>query len=580
MRLSFFLLFLTSTLFLFNSCNDDVQEKPSENFTVTARISKDPGFLNPVKSSGSTESIINQYIFLPLANYHPQSLQLIPVLLESIPEGIIDESDAFPGTVRFDCIIKKEAIWENGTDITGYDYLFTIKTILLDHLKVNPSLKSLFTQMQSVEINPKDPKHFSIYVNKDYFLAKELALFSEVLPEHIYDQAKTLRQFDIVKMHEKESEILSDSLQKFVDFFNHADCGRKIVKGSGPYYLEEWQTNQKLLLNRIENYWGNDFPNNPYLNAYPESIIFSVIPNDNSAITALKSENIDLLYRLDGVNYSKLIQEAKLKEKLDFYNPAQLRYYYVGINNHSPFFNDKRARRALAHLMDLDAFIQNQENGHGVRLQGPIHPIRTYFNDSLQPIPPDPEKAKALLKDAGWVDSNQNGTIDKVIDGQLTEFKPVVLITGRSFSKNMALTLKERASEVGIEMEIITKSSKLIRSEIANRNFDLYPTGLNIGLYPEDLYQSWHSSNDYPGGRNRFGFSHPEVDQLIEEIRITNDSTKLDELYRNVQAKIYEEQGQLFLYAPTNNIAVNKRLTPEITVKKHGFFLNAFKLKS
>lgn len=571
---------LFSLLFLSSCTNEKRQD--DESFSISTRINKDPSSLNPIKTSSSTEAIINQYIFLHLANYHPHSLELIPVLLESIPEGKITDSGENKGTLRFDCRIKEQATWDDGSAVTGYDYLFTIKTIRFDPLKVNPSLRSIFREMIDIQVNNKDPKSFSIFVNKDYFLARELSLISEVLPEYLYDPGKSLRKIDFKSMYEKtgsDFSVENDSLQQFIDFFNHADCGRTLVAGCGPYKLVDWQTNQKLILEQKTNWWGEEFADNPYLKAYPNRIEFSIIPSENAALNELKNGSLDMIYRMDGMNFTKLQEDEKIKDKLTFHNPAQLKYYFIGINNHSPFFNNKQSRKALSHLLDLDAFIKNQENGSGVRLIGPIHPIRSYYNDTLPPIQPDVRKARALLADAGWIDSNQNGILDKTVEGELLEFRPQMLITGGSISKNIALTLQERAKEVGIDIEVITKNSKLINSEIANRNFDLYPTGLNVGLYPEDLYQSWHSSNDYPGGRNRFGFSNAEADKIIEEIRFSKDSTELDNLYRQIEALIYEEQPLLFLYAPTNNIVVNARFIPEITVKKHGFFLNAFRLQ-
>jgi peptide/nickel transport system substrate-binding protein len=572
--------FILFALVLFSvSCRDQSVRKP-DSFSITARISNDPGFLNPVKSSGVTESIINQYLFLPLANYHPETLELIPVLLQEVPEGKPIENGPLSGTVRFDCHIKPDAVWEDGTPVSGYDYLFTIKTIGYRALKVNPSLRSLFRELQAIDIDPEDSGRFSIYVNRDYFLARELALIAEVLPEHLYDPSFALRAVDYASLFDEQAdENPSDSLRQFIDFFNHADCGRTLVSGSGPYALADWQTNQRVILEKKPAWWGEAYPENPYLQAFPKQIVFSVIPSDDSALTELRNGSLDLIYTVDGMNFSRLKTDEKLRDKLEFHNPAQLKYYYVGINNHSPFFNDKRTRWALAHLIDLDAFIQSYENGLGVRINGPIHPIRRYYNDTLPPIQADIEKARSLLLEAGWKDTNQNGIVDKRIDGKTVEFSPELLITGKTLFKNIALTLQENGRDAGMDIQILTKSSKVITPLITKRSFDLFPTGHSIGLFPEELYHSWHSDNDYPGGRNRFGFNNPDADRLIESIRSTKESVNLDDLYRQIQEVFYREQAVLFLYTPTNNIVVSNRFDPLITVKKHGFFLNAFRLK-
>jgi peptide/nickel transport system substrate-binding protein len=576
------LLVLLLVLIFLSSCKEE-NKKDQSSFTITVRISKDPSFLNPLKTSGTAEAIINQYIFLPLANYHPQSLELMPILLDSIPEGVEINSGEHAGSLRFDCRMKEDAKWKDDSPITGYDYLFTIKAIKYPPLQVNPSFRSVFKQLKDIQVDPLDPKRFSVFVDKDYFLGKELALVAEVLPEHIYDSAKSLRAIPFVSLdgvEKMDPPVDNDSIQSFITSFNHADCGRSLVAGSGPYQLKDWMTNQRVVLEEKNDYWGDNYPDNPYLQSYPKQIHFSIIPSDETAITELKNGNIDLLYRINGINFSKLKEDSLTTSLFSFHSPAQLKYYYIGINNHSPFFEDKRCRKALSHLIDLDLFIKNHENGMGLRLNGPIHPISSYYNDTLQNIRRNPSLARELLYEAGWKDTNGDGTLDKMIEGKRKELKPILLTTGGSISRNLALTLKERGQEVGMDIEVITKNSKLIRSEIAKRNFDLYPTGINYGLYPLDLYQMWHSSNDYPGGRNRFGFSNAKADEIIEKIRVTKDSTTLDHLYREIQVIIYEEQPWMFLYAPTNNIAVNKHFSPVITVKKHGFFLNAFELNN
>jgi peptide/nickel transport system substrate-binding protein len=556
------------------SCKKDTPPETS-SYSISVRITKDPNFLNPLKSSAVTETLINQYIFLPLANYHPQTLQLIPVLIEAVPEGEMVSSGPYEGSVRYDCTMRKEARWSDGNPITGYDYLFTINAIKYEALKVNPSIRSVFNQMKGVVVNQDEPRNFSIFVNSDYLISKELSVIAEVLPEHLYDPASVLR-----KLMNDGTEVNADSIKAFVDFFNHADCGRTMVEGSGPYEILEWQTNQKVTLRKKTNFWGSSFRDNPYLSANPEKIIFKVFPSENTALTELMSGSLDVMHNLDGNSFSKLRSDDKLSGTLNFYNPSQLRYYYLGINNRSPFFNDKKTRWALAYLMDIDAFIANQENGMGIRTNGPIPPYRSYYNDTLKYLEFNAIKANQLMDEAGWLDQDGDGIREKNIDGELIEFRPMLVNNGRTLSKNLSLTLQQKAKDAGIAIEIITKNSKLIRSEIAKGNFDLYPTGKSIGLFPEDLYQFMHSDNDYPGGSNVYGISNEQLDELIEEVRKAKDIASLENLYREIQSLLYEQQNLIFLYSPTNNIAVNQRFEPEITIKKPGFFLNTFKLKA
>ena len=580
MKYTPFLLGMLVGLLLFTGCRKEAA--PEESFTVSVRIKTDPSFLNPLKSMGQLEGELTQYLFLPLADYHPASLQLIPILIDTIPVGIVHTDGTHAGRIEFRCRFREEAKWDDGSPITAQDYLFTVKAIKLEQLQIAPAIRSIFGQMLAIEPDSEDPRAFSVFLDKDFLLAKELAVITEVMPAYRYDPEGALAIFDIrdglLAFPEPPDSTQLTRFDRFVETFNHADNGRKWVEGSGPYRLESWQTKQRISLIRKENYWGSAFPLNPYLNQHPERILFEVYPDDQAAFTAIQNGTLDVIGGLDGFNYSRLKADERAAERISFYTQPLQSYYFIAINNDDEMLKDKNLRKALARLIDVETFIQNQESGLGVRLQGPILPSRQYYNDTLEPIPYDPEGARQLLTASGWTDSNGNGTIDKQIDGKRMECSLEILITGKPLGKNMALTLKERASEVGIDIRIVTRDARLVREDIAARKFDLYPNGLNYGLYPEDLYQSWHSDNYYPGGSNKYGFEHPKIDSIIEEIRETLDSTKLDHLYREFQAVVYEEQPSIFLYAPTNNILVSKRLEPLITAKQPGYFLNAFRI--
>ncbi|HAQ37412.1 MAG TPA: hypothetical protein DCQ58_02795 [Saprospirales bacterium] len=576
-------MFLCSMFLLTLGCKQGKNEN-NQDFSISLRISRDPATLNPIKNSGTVENDISQYLFLPLADYDPYTLELVPVLIAALPSGVRIDTGRWSGTVRFDCLIREEAVWDDGSPVTGYDYLFTIKAIKHPDIMANPALKSIFQVMRDVEISEDDPKRFFIYVESSYFTAKELALIVPVYPEYLYDPGKALRQYDLENAEltaDKTSITPQDSLVRaFVDRFNHMDCGRVLANGSNAYELAEWQTNQHVILQRKPDWWGNKLHHSPYFEAQPTRIIFKVIPDPNTALLALKSDQLDILDQVDGHSFAKFKEEDASKGSFSFDTPGRLVYYFVGINNHAPLLKDKNVRKALAHLMDVDLFIKNFEMGNGIRLQSPVLPLRSYYHAGLKPIMNDPVKAKSYLKKAGWADSDKDGVLDKFLDGRKTDLKLRILIPGNDLSKNLALMLQQNCREVGIGIEIITKDPKLIPQDVASRNFDLYPTGVQLGLYPEDFYQSWHSSNDFPGGSNRFGFNHPKADQLLERLRETPEPEKTKQLMKEFQQIIYDEQPLIFLYVPTNNIVYNQRLQVKTSIKAPGFFVNTIRTKA
>lgn len=575
-----YLFFLCFALILLISGCKQGRNNENQDFSVTIRIPRDPATLNPIKSSGTVENDISQYLFLSLADYDPATLDLVPVLIEAMPNPVRIDTGRLAGTVRFDCVMRKEAVWDNGSPVTGNDYLFTIKTIKHPDISANPALKSIFQVLRDVEISEDDPKRFFIYVESSYAQARELALIVPVYPEYLYDPDNALRKYELEDAELaglKTPNTIRDSLSgAFVDRFNHMDCGRVLAGGANAYALAEWQTNQHIILRRKSDWWGHKLSHNSFFKANPSQITFKVIPDPNTAIVSLKSGQLDVLDQLDGLNFSRLKEDGSLKGKFSFDSPGRLVYYFIGLNNHNPILKDKNVRKSLAHLMDVDLFIRNFEMGNGIRLQSPVLPFRSNYHKGLKPIVYDQAKAGNYLRNAGWIDSDKDGVLDKVINGKKTALKLRILIPGNELSKNLALMLQQNCREAGISIEIITKDPKLIPQDIASRDFDLFPTGVSLGLYPEDLFQSWHSSNDFPGGSNRFGFNNPEADRLLEQLRETTETEASKRMMLEVQQLIYDEQPLIFLYMPTNNIVYNKNIGIKTSIKAPGFFANTF----
>lgn len=229
-RNSIVVFFLFSTLFLLTQSCKQGNQGQNQEFSVTVRIPRDPATLNPIKSSGTVENDISQYLFLPLADYDPVSLDLVPVLIEALPNPVSIDTGKWAGTLRFDCLMRKEAVWDDGSPVTAFDYLFTIKTIKHPDILANPALKSIFQVMRDVEVSPDDPKRFFIYVESTFLNARELALIVPVYPEYLYDPDQALQNYElensalnnIASNDQKRDSLIS----AFVKSFNHIDCGR------------------------------------------------------------------------------------------------------------------------------------------------------------------------------------------------------------------------------------------------------------------------------------------------------------------------------------------------------------------
>ena len=563
-------LFIALITMCFLSCKNDKIARSSLD-TLRIRIAKDPAKLNPVFNPSSASREVFQYIFLPLADYHPENLELYPILIEKIPEGKILSEAPYNGNLVFDLKILEDAVWSDGRQVTGEDYAFTVKAVKLPISNAN-AWRPYFTFIKDVIVDKENPKTFQVVVDKDYMLAKEICVTMYILPKHIYDKTNTLATLPNNVEFQKDYTP-TENIKAFADEFNKVKYLRDTLISAGPYALEYWTANQSIGLTKVENYWGANYPDNPFLQQGTNNLIFHIIPDENSALTAFKGNEIDVLPMQNSAIFQEMKSDQTNNADLDFLSPALIRYYYIAINNQSDKLKDKRVRRALANLFDLDNIIKTIDYGFGKRLIGHFSPEKDYYNSSLPPIPYDINAAKVSLKEAGWIDSNNNSLVDKNIDGKLVELELDILISGSALGETIALIFQEAASKAGIKINIVRKKMSLMRKEnLTPRAFDLAALVISQDAAPDDPYTRWHSESS----RNFYGYSNPEADRLMEVIRTTKDVEKRKTSYLELQKIMYNDQPVIWLYSPNQKILVNKNIASSSTTKRPGYLANTF----
>jgi len=370
-------------IILLSSCRTEAPREIALE-TLNIRLKKDPNKLNPVFNPSSSSREIFQYIFVPLADYHPESLELYPILIEEIPEQKTMTSGPHAGDLSFDMTIREDATWTDGVPITAKDYAFTVKAVKLPSTNAR-AWRSLFKYIKDVIPDKDNPKKFQVIMDKDHMLAKEIAITSYILPEHVYDKNSILSRFPNNTTFDENFK-QDDDTKAFAEKFNSTENLRDTLVGAGPYEMQSWETNQSIVLSKKENYWGEKYPDNPYLQFGSQKLVFKIIPDDNTAITAFKGKQIDVLPIGNAGLFEELKNDDNYKDQAQFLSPALIRYYYMALNNADVKLQDKRVRRAIAHLFDMESIINTIEYGYGDRLIGHFNPAKDYYNSSLKPI--------------------------------------------------------------------------------------------------------------------------------------------------------------------------------------------------
>lgn len=503
----------------------------------------DPESFNPYTSSDAGASQVLAYVFESLLyaeNEPPYTLR-----------GRV--ASAYP-TVSADRLsytfeLRPDARFSDGQPLTSDDVLFSMKVIQNPRV-LAAHLRNYFAAVR--DVRQDGPQRITFVCDKPYFRNDVALGFFEILPKHFYDPAGLMDAVTVASLIDGswEKGPQAANVTRFAERFNQ-DFGRKVM-GSGPYVVEDFArdvvTQQKVVLTRNPQYWGlgkQDLPDPGYV----DKVVFKIINNTDAAFVELTNGKLDY-YTLRPLEFrEKSWSPDFVKHFLKGVEYSQ-GYSYIGWNNASPIFSDKRVRRAMTLLTDREGMIANLLFGLAEPVVGPIHKFRPEYNGSLKPLPYDPEAAARLLAEAGWSDTDGDGLLDKEIDGKRVPFRFEILVnSGNQERKDVALTLQHELQDAGIDCQVRELDWSIFLERTHSRQFDAMVLGWTGGVvFPPDAFQVWHSSQADASGSNYVSFRNAEADRILGDYRQEFDAEKRKAMYQRFQEIIDEEQPYTFLW--------------------------------
>lgn len=551
--------------------------------TLVVRQLSDPDMLNPLNFKSDNGRVINELIFGGINSMEYKcEYELIPFLTKELGQVSEITEGEFAGGIRIDYEIRDEAKWDNGSPVTGNDYVFTIKTIL--NPKTNcEHLKSFYSWVGDVVVDPNNPKKYSVFSKEKYFKIEEFAAYV-IIPEYNYDPTGIMRKFSIADMNSDEKvEALKTNpdILRFATEFNSEKFQRdpKFVSGLGPYSLESWTTGQEIVLKRKDDWWGDAFKDERQFWAYPKKIKFKMINDQNTALTALKDDALDIFYGIPAKEFSEFEKNIEFKNKFRTDKKDLLAYTFLYFNLRNDKFKDIRVRKALASAVNRKKINDAINNGESILTESFVHPSQKTYNKNLKPYEFDLKLANQLLDEAGWMDTDGDGIRDKEINGQKV---PLIISfkynAGNEQRKNTALIIQEDFVKIGVGMQIEAKEWSVYLQELDKHQFEMTYAAFAIPPRISDPRQTWHTENAIPGADNKSGWGTPESDKLIEAIGRELDFETRKQMYLQLQQMIHDDLPVVFLFAPKNRLALSRRYDVEFNLASPGFLLNEFKI--
>lgn len=280
--------------------------------------------------------------------------------------------------------------------------------------------------------------------------------------------------------------------------------------GSGPFKITSYQPDQELVLEVNADYWG-DAPG-------VQTLRFRDIPELSARVTALTTGEIDFTYQLPPDQIGLLSDNSDLAITLE----PSYRYYFIWMNAQSENFADARVRQAMIHALDIEAIRSALLQDTGELMDAPI-PSSVFGYAPQTPYAYDPERARALLAEAGFPDGIETDMI--WAPGSSPQDREIAQALF-SYWNTVGITVNDRQSE---------RAQWLDDLLALNWEMDFQTNGVITGDADFVLRRLYHSS------ANRNGYANPELDEILDDAAATVDQEERANLYAQACEIIWSE---------------------------------------
>ncbi len=324
---------------------------------------------------------------------------------------------------------------------------------------------------------------------------------------------------------------------KVMDYEKEGDLGGEYlataVMGSGKYVLSEWRRNEIIVMEARQ-----DLKEAPAIS----KVIIKIIPESSSQRLLLEKGDVDIA---EGIEIEQ-IAELEDNPDLQVFKAPGLFTDYVYINTSRPPLDNPKVRQAIAYAIDYEGIIKSVQMGKATQFRGFVPQGLWGHLDDIKMYTRDVEKAKALIKEAGF----PNG------------FKISLSLSSRKpWWEQEALIIQSNLKEVGIDVEIQQYADPTLRDRIDRGEFDLC-----MGVWMPDyadpyMYLNyWFDSNNKGLAGNRAFYETPKVDEMLRQAATETDHETRLKLYTEVQKLLVEEPPYIMLYQKNYELPMRKNI--------------------
>jgi len=323
------------------------------------------------------------------------------------------------------------------------------------------------------------------------------------------------------------------------------DFGRN-PSGTGPFKFNEWKSNERVVVDKNSGYWDGK--------AGTDAVVFRPITDANTRVAEMLSGGIDMMVEVPPASLSKFGGS-----KFSVVEQAGPHVWFLILNAKEGPFANKKVRQAANYAINKQAIVNDVLEGTAAIAAGPTPPAFAWaYNNSLQPYPYDPAKAKALIKEAG-------------VEGAKLTFYVTEGGSGMLDPVAMGTAIQADLKAVGFDVEIKTFEWNSFLGEV-NPGLEGKADMAEMAWMTNDpdtlpflalRTESWPDK----GGFNSGYYSNPKVDDLLNKARSSTDQAERAKLYQEMQEIVQEDAPWVFVAnwkqnAVTSNKVSNFSLQP------------------
>jgi len=430
--------------------------------------------------------------------------------------------------------LKQGVTFHNGEALTAEDVKFSFERTITENAIEYPephtaARKGLIAPLEEVEI--VDDYTVRLHFAKPWPVALQMLCHHNILPKDYMEQVGT------------------------EGFVAHPI-------GAGPYKFVEGSLDTQVVMERFSDYYGGSKNLPPIGLPYLKRVIFRMLPEASTRVAALQAGEVHLIQGVPAQMYDTLKADPNVVVK----TAAGTRPFWMEMNVHKAPFDNVKVRQAMNHAVNAELLVEKILGGRGIVIPGALSPYNNFADHTLLPYGYDPDKAKALLAEAGYKPEDISFVID-----------------AREIHKERAEALAGQFQELGIDATVRLWDYSVLKPLLLDGERMAFAGDWGDSAFdPVGHFEAkWHTYDPVGkvNGRGNFStYSTPRVDELIETGETEADVAKRHEIYDEAQRIVYEEAPAVFLFLPEEVEACSAKVmnwapSPDSRINLHDVWL-------